>query len=140
MSPLGFFKRQSVQSFETVFAVFCIYSGIASLFGVGVGSGALTSILGGWLALILDTGFTASGFMMFFGIGFGRRDVEAAGLVTVMTSLVARHLAIFLVFGLTPVFFNTYFYASAFALACALRLRMLVRMKVLVELTADAGR
>lgn len=132
-----FLKRQSVHSFEVTFAVFCIYSGLAGIMGIGLSSGPLTSILGGWLATVIEVAFAISGAMMFFGIGFGRRDLEAGGLVMVITSLLLRNLTLLMTFGLTWVFVSSYFHGTAFAIACFFRLRKLAKVRMLVEITAD---
>ena len=132
-----FLKRQSVHSFEVTFAVFCFYTGVAGLLGVGLSAGPLTSILGGWLATVLDVAFALSGVMMFFGVGFGRRDVEAGGLVLVITSLLIRNVTLLMVFGMTWVFLSSYFHGTAFAIACFFRLRKLAKVRMLFEITAD---
>lgn len=105
--------------------------------GIGASSGPLSDILGGLVAAIMNVAFFTSGALLFFGIGLGRRDMESAGLVLLIVSLVARNLALLLTFGLSWIFLHSYFNATAFALACLNEWLRLTKKRVLVEITPD---
>src|SRR5687768_3914871 len=115
---IKFIKRQSIVPFDTTFAFFCIYSGMISVFRIGIVPNIFRDTLGERISSMFDIGYALAGLLMFIGIGLGRRDVQAAGLITVITSITIRCVLIGWLIGFNSLVFNTYVFNIAFIIAC----------------------
>ncbi len=136
-----FFKRQSVVPFETMFAFYCIYSGVAGLFNFGITNDIFKIVLGSLIANIFNVGYILAGAGMYFGIGSKRGDLEGFGLIAIATSVMIRMLAVGWMQGFSPVVVNLYAFSIAFLTACAVRFSYLVRgetISTLKDVTKEA--
>jgi hypothetical protein len=128
-----FFANQIQHSFEVVFAFFCIYSGIVSLFNFGIVSNAVYDTLGPVVGLVFNVLFIISGFAIYLGVGVGRGNVEAAGLILLAVSLFVRSVAAGWVIGFSPLTFNAYVLNGAFICSCVVRLALLIKAQQMLE-------
>lgn len=128
-----FFKRQVILPFETCFAFFCVYSGIAGIVSFGPVNDAFRQVLGHKKSIIFNVGFLVAGLALYFGLGLAKRNIEAFGLITIIMSLLVRVIAVFSIAGISSSLFNNYVYAFAFIFACIIRARSLFTRKTLVE-------
>lgn len=117
-----FFIRQSLSPFETMFAFFCIYAGLARLFDFGVTVGPFQRALGSKAAIVLNVILVVSGLGIYVGRGIGRGDVEASGLILLATSLIITTIVNGWLFGLNPMVINSYVLNGAFVFSCVIRL------------------
>lgn len=129
----GFFRRQSIVPFETVFGFLCMYQGIMTLLGWGATSGLLRQTLGQRWSIMFAISYVLSGCGMFFGIGSNRKDIESIGLITVSTSLVIVAIVLAVSLPFTPMLFNSYVTSAVFISACVIRLIGLLKGKVIIE-------
>jgi hypothetical protein len=129
----NFFYSQMVVPFETCFAFFCVYSGIAALLNFGIIADTFQSVIGEHLAAFFNIGFVFSGLALYFGVGLRRRDLEMCGLITIATSLVVRSIAIVWLLGFNPLIINTYISNFAFILACVIRGMTLYKYRISIE-------
>jgi hypothetical protein len=129
-----FFRRQSVVPFETMFAFYCMYSGIAGLLNFGVTNDIFKTVLGSIIANIFNVGYILAGAGMYFGIGVKRGDIEGFGLIAIATSVLIRMVAVGWVGGFSPTVVNLYAFSIAFLAACAVRFSYIVRGETILTL------
>jgi hypothetical protein len=132
-----FLKRQALLSFETMFAFFCLYSGMSALAGIGISKELLVPILGYNLWVLTNLGLTSAGLTTFIGTGSGLRHIEACGLITTLAALTLNSTVYMLAYGPHPLLINNLVYTAAAAVACFMRLKQLVNLKTLVIIPPD---
>lgn len=134
-----FFLRTYIVPFETMFATFSIYSGVASIVHFGIISNPIADLLiaflGPVLSFIFNVGYILSGVGLLFGVGLGRRDFEAFGLIFLTTSIFVRTMIAGLLVGPTAPIANAFFSMIVFTAACMIRLHSILknRQPVLVQ-------
>lgn len=121
-----FFVRQSVYPFEVMWAFVCMFLGLVAVLNYGVTTPPLNTALGATTAMIFNVIFFVAGAGMFFGIGFGKGNIEAFGLILLITSLLVRTIASGWFFGIDPMAVNGYILNLGFVVACAVRLKTIL--------------
>lgn len=129
-----FQSRHNIIPFEGGFALFAIYSSLVGLFGFGVIPSAVSRELGNIFTVTSNFVFLIAGLGMYFGVGFGRRDFEAFGLILTMASLLCRMLLAHWVLGFDSVTFNNYMYNTIFIVVCIIRLSTVFQKHIIIRL------
>lgn len=132
-SDVKFFKLQSVIPFETAFAAFCVYSGLAGVLDFGIISNIFREVLGDRLALCFNLLYVLAGLLLFFGIGFNKRNTEALGLIVISGSLLVRSIVTARFVGVRGDIVGSYVFAAMFITASAVRLSWLRKSVFLVQ-------
>lgn len=120
------YRRQKLDPFETMFGFFCIFAGITTLLNFGIITNPLNTAfityLGYKTHLFLSVIYLLSGLSIFFGIGFRKGNIEAFGLITLITVIIARTIVLGFLLGINPIIINTYVSNIAFVFASIIRL------------------
>lgn len=130
---MEFLRRQSILPFETCFGFICIYSGFAGLLGYSAGSYAFRQTFGFKISLFFNITYLVGGIGLFFGLGFARRNLEAAGLIMIVMSLIVRLIIFHYLDVATMVLINNYAFSIAFIISSIVRAASLINRKVIVE-------
>jgi len=75
------------------FAAISVYAGIAGLIDFGPGAASLRAQVGS-LTQLFNLVYLLAGCALFFGVGMNKRNLEASGLVLLLTSLLIRMIAL----------------------------------------------
>jgi PAS domain S-box-containing protein len=134
----SFFSRLALTPFEAVIGFYCLYSGLAGILNFGLPNDIFRQTIGTFTAFIFHIIYLLAGAAAFFGIGLDRRNVEAAGWISVISSILARQLVIAITVGLNPMVFNGYIYATAIIIACLVRLHRLLVQPTIPTVLFDA--
>jgi hypothetical protein len=129
-----FFFTQAVVPFDTVIAFYCAYGGIAGLFKIGVASDRFVTVLGETMSTLFNLWYGLAGILMFFAIGLRRRDIQSFALISIVTSLLVRIVAVSWLSGLDKQIFGLYVINSAFIVACITRIYMLSKYDFTLKL------
>jgi hypothetical protein len=132
-----FLVNQSINPFEAMFGFYCIYSGITGLLDFGVANDIFRIAIGPTLALMFSIFYILAGLGVFVGIGIKKGNLEASGLIALITSVVIRLISIAWVAGFIPIVVNTYAFSIVFIVACIVRLGYIFRGQVIVVLDGD---
>lgn len=130
------YKRLSVQPFEAALALLTILSGILLLVRVGPPRtpSPVTALLPEPLVFAFRMFYFASGVGMFAGLGWGYRNLEAFGLILLLTSLGGFTLTMLVVIGFKPLILGSVIGAVVFGIAAVMRLMALLRGRFLLEI------
>jgi hypothetical protein len=86
-----FTRRLQHAAFEALIGGLAIVNATASLAQSGaVTANAYDQVLPHWTATLFQLGYLLAGLLLIAGLGIGRADVEAAGLIIIATSQVSR--------------------------------------------------
>ena len=134
---IGFLKRQAVVPFEAAFGFYSVYAGVTSALGFGAANSFIKHELGSPLSLAFSVAYILAGSCLYFGIGLNKRNIEALGLVLIMTSLAVRAIALenlleWRTEEVIATLVTSYLSSAVFIVACGLRLRFLLARKILV--------
>jgi hypothetical protein len=124
---VNFFKRQAVVPFETCFAFYSIYAGVAGILDFGVTNVAFRNFLGLKFSLLFNLAYALAGTALFVGIGTNRRNLETFGIILILTSLAVRILISTHYLGFNSAVLGSYVFAAAFSFSCVVRLVLLLR-------------
>jgi hypothetical protein len=119
---LNFFRRQGIVPFETMFAFYSLYAGLAGVLHFGITNDVFKEVIGTSLALIFNIGYIVAGLSVYFGIGTRKANIEAFGLITLITSVLIRAIAMGYIIGMNPFIINSYVFSATFISACIVRL------------------
>lgn len=97
-----FLTRLSVVPFESAIALSAVWAGTASLFGISGSGAAFNATLPHPLVVLFNIMYIVSGVVTVLGLGFGYRNLEGFGLVTLATSLAIRLIALAVISGVQP--------------------------------------
>ena len=128
-----FFLRQAAVPFETTLAFFFMYAAVASMVGFGVVASPLSRTLGLVIAMIFNIAYLIAGLGMFVGIGTRRGDLEAFGLILIITSLAVRMVATGWLVGINPQIINGYVSSGVFIFACVMRMRLILKAQQMLN-------
>jgi hypothetical protein len=131
--------RLGVTPWATVIGALVFFSGVLGLLNVAVERDPLALALPTWLLAVTQILYAVSGLAMLVGIGFGRADVEAAGLIGVGFGITSRAVAFVAILGLTPAVAVTLWFSAWVIWACAWSLWRLFRGDVVVVGRVDDG-
>lgn len=134
-----FFERQTASPFETMLAIYFAYAAVATMLNFGIVASPLTNLLGAKIAVLTNVAYLLAGLAMYFGIGLRKGNVEAFGLILVMTSLSVRAVATAWLLGTNPMIINSYVSTAVFLLACMVRLRMIFKSQQVLEGVSDSN-
>jgi hypothetical protein len=131
----AFLRRQSVLPFESLIAFLAVVSGGLALLNVGgLSADALSAELHvGWLVTLVQTLYLVSGLALFIGLGLGRRDLEAFGLVTLAAVEVIRSVGLYAFVGFEILVAVSYVFNAAIVLTCAVRLHTLTKGRATIQ-------
>ena len=121
--------------FEVAIALWCAYSGVTGLLGIGLAADALYLALGS-VATVFNAGYVLAGISMYFGVALTRRNIEAFGLILVISSLLTRTIALMWVAGMSSMLLNQYVLNGLIFLASLARLISLWRHYYVIEISA----
>lgn len=121
--------------FEVAMALWCAYSGITGALHVGPAADAFHRALGPW-ATLFNIWFVIAGLSMYLGVALTRRNIEAFGLILVISSLVIRITALIWAVGTDSSLVNQYVLNGLITLAALARLLSLWRHYYVIEITA----
>jgi hypothetical protein len=119
--------------FETVIAFYSAYSGVAGILEFGVANSIFSDSLGSGLVLIFNLIYIIAGMAMISGVALGRKDIESAGLILVITSILVRIIAIAVSMGISPAIINFHVLSVAMIVAAVTRLNFIFKFKLTLE-------
>jgi hypothetical protein len=123
----GFFRRLGYAQFESLIAGLAVATSLIGLFQPArLATEPLDLVLPHWAAVVFLAGYLLSGLCLLVGLGAARADVEAAGLVIIAASQVARVVASTALLGAARTEVAITF-AGLVVWACQSRIRQLVR-------------
>lgn len=128
-----FYTNQKLVPFETMFGFYCAYSGLAGLLNFGIVSNAFNSATGYKTSTIFNIVYLLAGIGMYIGVGLKRINIEAFGLITVITSIIIRTITASWVFGINPVIINSYIFNTAIIFACIIRLITIYKNNIFIK-------
>ena len=121
--------------FEVVVALWCAYSGAIGVLGIGPAADVFYRALGS-ISVPFNVGYAVAGISMYLGVSFTRRNVEAFGLILVISSLAIRTIALMWAVGSDSTLINQYVLNGLFFLAATARLISLWRHYYVIEIAA----
>jgi hypothetical protein len=127
-----FLRRLATIPFESLFAIFAVYAGVAGLLHVGTSSDALDAVIGNTITTYLQVMYLASGVLMLLGLGFGKSKFEMPGLVFLATSVIVRGIAVTALVGITADTVGLLVLYFVILVACGVRLAHLLKGQVVV--------
>lgn len=130
-----FFHRLTVLPFEAAIALASVWGGLASLFGLTISGQAFGTALPPNMATAFNLLYIISGLAILFGLGWGYRNLEACGLILLLTSLTVRSIALAVTFGLAPSIATMLVQAAIFAVATIIRLRTVFKNGTTVQVS-----
>jgi hypothetical protein len=99
-----------------------VYAGLTGILDFGITSKIFQDVVGNTVAFVFNIGYIVAGLSVYFGIGTCQRNIEAFGLIALITSALIRTVSIGYVAGFNPVIFNSYVFSLVFIIACIVRL------------------
>jgi hypothetical protein len=126
--------RFATVPFEAMIAALAAYSGGVGLLRFGANTDPLSLSLPLALVTMFQAGYLIAGLAMLVGLGTGRRNFEALGLVVVASSVLIRTVALVWVVGFTAPIINAMISSALVVLACVLRNRSLSRGDVIARI------
>ena len=128
-----FFLRQAIVPFETTLAFFFMYAAVASMVGFGTVASPLSRALGTTMATLFNVVYLVAGLGMFVGIGTRRGDLEAFGLILVITSLAVRTVATGWLIVINPQIVYSYVSSGVFIFACVIRMTTILKAQKMLN-------
>lgn len=128
-----FLRRLAVLPFEAAIAIASIWGGMSSLFGLTTGGQAFGASLPPGMVTLFNLLYILSGLAIMLGLGWGYRNLEACGLILLITSLLVRSLTVTVTFGATPLVIATVAQAVIFGTATILRLIAVFKNGTIVQ-------
>jgi hypothetical protein len=128
-----FLRRLGVVPFETAIGWVILVSGLVHLLHVQEPSDPLTLLLPEWLTIALSLAYALTGLCIILGIGFGRRDIEGAGLTLLIAASSIRLAAVFNAAGFVVEVYTAIVYYTVLLLAASARLGSLIRREVVIR-------
>lgn len=128
-----FFLRQSRHSFETMFGFFCVWASLTAFLNFGITANAFTQVIGPVAATLFNIVYLLAGIAIYFGIGFGKGNIEGAGLILLAASLLVRVLASAWLLGWNPITINGHVLNAAIVVGCGVRLYLLFKVQQVLE-------
>lgn len=130
-----FLSRCSVMPFEVALGFVSAWTGAISFFNLTVAAVAFSNALPTPMVVAFNIVYLLSGVFLVLGVGWGYRNIEAAGMILLATVLGVRTVAFCVVFGFTAVTTGAIIQSLTFGLAALVRLRALLKNKTLVFAT-----
>lgn len=130
-----FFHRLTVLPFEAAIALASVWGGLASLFGLTTTGQAFGTALPPNMATAFNLLYIISGLAILHGLGWGYRNLEACGLILLLTSLTVRSIALAVTFGPVPSIATMLVQAVIFAVATIMRLRTVFKNGTIVQVS-----
>lgn len=121
--------------FNIAVALWCVYSGVMGIFAVGPVADTFYRVLGNF-SVPFNVGFAIAGLSMYFGVALTRRNLEAFGLILIISSLAIRSTALLWAAGIDPVLLNQYVLNSLVVSAAIARLISLWKHYYVIEIVA----
>lgn len=128
-----FFHRITVLPFEGAIALASVWGGVASLFGLTTAGQAFGTALPANMATAFNLLYIISGLAILFGLGWGYRNLEACGLILLLTSLTVRSIALAVTFGVAPSIVTMLVQSVIFIAATVFRLESIFRNGTIVQ-------
>lgn len=129
-------RRQFVLfPFNIAIALWCAYSGVTGILTAGPVADTFYQVLGKF-SVPFNVGLTLAGLAMYFGLALTRRNIEAFGLILIISSLAIRSTALLWAAGINPMLLNQYVLNSLVVSAAIARLISLWRHYYVIEIVA----
>lgn len=125
--------RVNTLPFETLLALLAVFSCIFGLLHVTSSTNTLDAALGEPLTVAFEIGYGVAGLLMLAGLGFGKGNLEAAGLIMLGSNGLVRFLALWAVVGFTSGVAMALFFYLLIVGACVARLRSILNREVIVR-------
>lgn len=129
------YSRQVLAPYEVGFAVFSVYSSIISMLNFGVVPNKFTDAMGVIFTTLSSILFLLSGIAIYAGISLSKREIEAFGIIVLMSCMLMRVVVILILFGIDPVTFNTAVFNGIFMVSSCVRLNTLLKKHVIIMLS-----
>ena len=133
--PIGaklFWNRCSVVPFEASLGVLAIWTGSTAFLNWTLTNRVLVSALPDNMLRLLNLLYLISGIMIVTGVGWAYRNVETSGLIFLATSFIVRFVVLISIAGVNPETVGALVQTLTFGLACAIRIRCLLKNCILV--------
>lgn len=126
------FARHRVVPFESLFAILFILASLLKFISWDTGSKQLESLVGFKAAVVFNAAFLVAGTTMLTGIGW-RKNVEAFGLITVVSSILIQLVILTAHSGFTVAVVVGLVFWGLFISGCLVRLNSVLRNNIIVE-------
>lgn len=136
-----FRTRAAVVPFEVAIGFLSMWTGTISFFDITVAARALKTGMPIGVLNAFNLLYLLAGAFIVAGVGWGYRNVEASGMVLLLTTLMVRVATFIFVIGFAPDTTAAIVQGLVFGIASGIRLVSLLRNKVLVltEVTPDSN-
>lgn len=138
------YARQRVAPFETMIGFLVIFVGIITVLDFGIIHTPINEIfvnfVGYKLYLLLNMFYILSGLCIFIGLGIRKGNIEAFGLVLLVSVLITKIFITTLLIGVSPVIINAIISNIAFSLAGIIRLQTILRNNKLLLQHSEAAK
>lgn len=128
------FQRWSVVPFEVAFGALSVFAGTVKAAGLAPTAIEFTPFFPHPLIVALNIGLAAAGLAILGGLSTARRDVEGAGIVLLITTIVTRAAGIVLFVGLVPLAVSTIVFYAVLVATFLSRLRALFAGSLTVKI------
>lgn len=122
-----FALRCATVPFQSALSILAIWSGFAGILGATIGAQLFQHALRSPLADVFDVLYILAGVMMFGGVGWTYRNVEASGLILLATTLAVRLVAYSVQVGWNDFSSLLIVQSLVFVVASAIRLTTLLK-------------
>lgn len=129
-----FLGRLMVLPFEAAIAVSSATLGVASLFGFTAPSQAFGAVLPASMVALFNLLYILSGLCILHGLGWAYRNLEACGLILLITTLVVRVIMLAVTFGAAPSIMTALLQLIIFIAASITRLQALFKDNTIVQI------
>jgi hypothetical protein len=129
-----FCSKTATAPFETATGLLAVWTGVTSFLGYGIGNLAFdASLQSDALVQIFNLIYILSGAAILAGLGWSYRNVEASGIILLLTSLVIRIVAVSSRIGFNAITTTVIIQGVFFGIACFVRLMFLLRNRVTIR-------
>lgn len=120
-----FHERLAILPFEAAFGFWSIWVGVGAFFDETIASRLFNDALPVFTASVSNLAYVVSGLAILAGIGWTYRNIEAAGLIVLLTVLIIRSAVTLIGSGYSPYTASALSQAIIFGICIVVRLRTL---------------
>ncbi|HWI47609.1 MAG TPA: hypothetical protein VNU45_05200 [Rummeliibacillus sp.] len=120
--------------FEILIAGLAIISGLVGLLHAGLQNNVLDKLLQSWQVVFFNISYLVAGLCLVAGLGIPRRDIEGAGLVLIIMSVVVRSFAELALLGINGLIVTSLLFNFMVIIACTIRILQLLKKEIIIKI------